>query len=136
VSFDYSKSAASALRMLTRYGMTVTRRAYSNGTYDPATGTAAPTTVDVSRTGLLLPIDPGRTQIRGTMIQSGDVEMYLDVSGSVEITDHYLIEARASASWLNFLYGDVSSAEFTVVSYAEYAPAGVPVLYVLHLRQA
>ncbi len=136
MTFDYARMAGTATRLLTQFGQTVTRRIYTNGTYDPDTGTTTPTTADVSRIAAVFPVKSGITTIRGALVQVGDLEMLLDPDGAVEITDRYILEARNSASWFNYFFGDVAAQEFTVVSYERLAPAGTPVLYTLHLRQA
>ena len=115
---DYSANAATALRMLTNYGQSVTRRTYSAGTYDPATGTTTPTTADTTRKGALFDIASGTTTVRGTLVQVSDKQLYLDAQGAAEVTDHYIAD------------GD----EYTVVSVGEINPAGTPVLFDLHLR--
>ena len=47
-AFDYAKSAATALKLLTKFGRDVVRRNYSTGTYDPATGANAVTYADTT----------------------------------------------------------------------------------------
>jgi hypothetical protein len=123
VSFDYTKSAASSLRMLTRFGQDITRTSYTAGTYDPATGSATPTTATTTRKGVLLPLSDnraGQQYIRGTLIATGDKQLLLDASGPVAITDHYT----------------VNGAEYTVVSIDDLNPAGTAVLNDLHVRLA
>lgn len=119
---DYSANAATALRMLTNYGQSVTRRTYSAGTYDPATGSTTPTTADTTRKGAAFDYSAmsvaGQQFVRGTLIESGDKKLYLDTQGAAEVTDHYIVNGK----------------EYTVVSVGEINPAGIPVLFDLHLR--
>jgi len=120
MSFDYADMAATSTDLLTEFGQSVTRRTYTTGTYDPSTGTVAPATADTTRIGALFGIASDTTQIRGTLVQVGDKELYLDPDGAAAITDHYVI----------------GGTEYTVLSYEELAPAGTAVLYILHLRRA
>jgi hypothetical protein len=116
-AYDYTVPAATATRMLERYGRTVTRRTYAAGTYDPATGAVSTTTADTSRTGALFDIQ-GVTHIRGTLVQVGDKQLLLDPDAAAAITDRYII----------------GSDEYTVVSVGEVNPAGTVCLYDLHVR--
>lgn len=115
---NYTKTAATTLRLLTKHGQTVTRRALTQGTYDPATGGMTNTTADTTRKGALLSIASGETTIRGTLVQGADKRLLLDASGSVALSD-------------NFVIGGVV---YSVVSIGETNPAGTPVLYDLHIR--
>lgn len=119
MSFDYTKTAATALRLLTRYGADVTRTATTPGVYDPATGTTTPTTADTARKGVKLPLPSGVTTVRGQIIQVEDAELLLDAEGDVAITDRYT----------------VGGTVYTVVSFEPLAPAGTSVLNTLHIRK-
>lgn len=119
MSFDYSESAAQALELLTEFGQSVTRRSYTAGTYDPATGTTTPTTVDTTRTGALFDFSQGQQYMRGTLIQSGDKQLLLDAGATVDLKDHFVI----------------GGTEYTIVSLGEINPAGTTVLYDIHLRR-
>lgn len=122
MSFDYSEVAADALETLTEFGRSITRRAYSAGAYDPATGTTANTTADTTRLGALFDYtDQGRSgqqYVRGTLVEKGDKQLLMDATGPATLSDHYI----------------VGSVEYTVVSVGEVNPAGTPVIYDLHLR--
>ena len=58
--------------------------------------------------------------MQGNLIQSGDVQLFLDAEGTVLLTDHYVI----------------GTAEYSVVSIESLSPAGTVVLNTLHLRLA
>ena len=115
---DYAKSAANALKTLTKVGQSVTLRSYTAGTYDPATGLVTPTTADTTRKGALFDFGAGQTLERGTLIQGGDKRLLLDSTATVSPQDHFI----------------VGSAEYVIVSIGEINPAGTVVLYDLHLR--
>jgi len=123
-TFDYTKTAATALRLLERFGAGVTLRRTMTGEYDPALGTALITTADYL--GTAARFDYEQRHIDGTAIQQGDQQVYLAVqqtSGQPMpeplVGDHVLI---GSSAW-------------TVVRAEAISPAGVPVLYVAQVRQ-
>ena len=116
----YAELADTSLEMLTEFGQDVTRTTNSEGTYDPSTGAVSQSTASTTRKGAVFPFAKGVIQIRGKLIQSGDIELFLDAEGSVSITDRYTI----------------GSTVYSVVSFEEYSPAGTAVLYVMHLRVA
>lgn len=120
MSYDYSKTAATSLKLLTRFGQTVTRRTYTAGTYDPATGAVTPVTADTSRIGVVLPINAGQTMLAGTLIQSGDIQVLLDAESAIAMTDHYIVDGT----------------EYTLAAFEPLSPAGTVVLNTLLLRAA
>lgn len=119
MSIDYVAIAASSLTALTDAGQDVTRRTYTTGAYDPATGTAAATTADTTRKGVLLDFGSGKTLERGTLIQIGDKRLLLDAEATVSQDDHFII----------------GGVDYSIVSVGEVNPAGTPVLYDIHLRK-
>jgi hypothetical protein len=124
VSFNYSGSASSALRMLTSFGQTVTRRTVTVGNYNTATGTAAVTTADTSRKGVLLEYEAssryGQNYAGESLILTGDKRLLLDATGPVLMSDRFVVQ----------------SIEYAVVSIYETNPAGTVVLYDIQLRRA
>lgn len=72
----YTKMAATALRLLTKFGKTVTLVRVTGDSYDPITGAAVDgTDAPVTTTGLIKPY-PDK-MIDGTRILSGDRELVL-----------------------------------------------------------
>lgn len=118
MTFDYASVAAVALETLTEYGQDVTRRSYSAGTYDPATGLTTPTIADTTRKGVLMDFGGGQTLERGTLIQGGDKRLLVDATGAALPSDHWV----------------VGGVEYVVVSVGEVNPAGTAVLFDLHVR--
>lgn len=118
MTFDYSEVAANALETLTEFGQDVTRRSYTAGTYDTATGLVTPTTADTTRKGAIFDFGAGQTLERGALIQVGDKRLLLDASATVSPQDHII----------------VGSKEYVIISMGEINPAGTSVLYDLHLR--
>ena len=115
---NYSKSAASALKLLTKFGQNVTRRAYTIGTYDPATGLVTNTYADTTLKGVLFDFASGQTLERGTLIQTGDKRLYVDASATISPQDHFIVD----------------TIEYTIVSIGELKPAGTSILFDIHLR--
>ncbi len=115
---NYAKTAATSLKLLTKFGQNVTRRTFTAGSYDPATGAVSNATADTTRKGVLLDFGSAQTNERGTLIQSGDKRLLMDAQGAALMTDHYIIGA----------------IEYTVVSIGEISPAGTVTLYDLHIR--
>jgi hypothetical protein len=120
MSFDYARSAATAYRLLGRFGQTVTRKDVVTGAHDPATGTATQTITSSSRIGAQMPLNDGQTTIAGTVIEARSAQLYLDAQGEVKATDRYVI----------------GTVEYTVKSFETVKPAGTPVLTILHLVAA
>lgn len=115
---SYSETAASAKKLLTKKGQQVTRRAYTEGTYDPATSTASVVTTDSTRVGVLFDFGSGQSHVRGSLIVANDKRLLLDADATVNQQDHFIVGGR----------------EYTIVSVGEINPAGISVLFDLHLR--
>jgi hypothetical protein len=115
----YNNLATLSGSLLTEFGQAVTRTTNTAGAYDPATGEASNTTATTTRRGALFSYGKDAQQyVRGNLVQVNDRKLLLDPSGAVALTDTYTIQ------------GEV----YTVVSIKPTDPAGVPVLYELHVR--
>lgn len=124
MSFDYTKSAASATKLLTKFGRTVVRTATTAGTYVPGGTVTGATTANTNRIAAFFDYgDQGRSgeqYVRGSLVQKGDKQMLLDPNGAAELTDLYT----------------VGSDVYTVVSIGEVNPAGTVVLFDIHVRRS
>lgn len=121
MTFDYAELATTATELLTEFGQNVTRRAYTIGAYDPATGSATPTTADTTRKGAVFDYNlqgAGASFVRGTQIQAGDKQLLLDAAGTVTQHDHFII----------------GGVEYVVQTFSIVNPAGTPVMHDIHLR--
>lgn len=118
MTFAYAPLAADATALLAEYGGAVTQRAYSAGTYDPATGLTTPTVTETARTGAVFDYGAGQTLVGGQLVQVGDKRLLLDASVAVSPQDRFVVGAL----------------EYVVLGVGEVNPAGVRVLYDLHLR--
>lgn len=116
MTFDYAATAATALRLLQRFGAAATLKRQSVGAYDPATGSNTVTSTSLTTTAAVF--DYPQKYIDGTLIQLGDKQAYLAATQEPQQGDR--------VAW--------QSVDYTVVSYKAVAPAGVPVLYEAQLR--
>lgn len=146
MSFNYAKVAASATKLLQKFGRAIVRREIAEGVYHPegaippwgemragidAWGSFVPGGIiigdietDSPRVAAVFDFtDQGRQgerYVRGSLVIVGDKQMLLDPNGPAAMTDRYF----------------VGSDEYSVVSVGEVNPAGTNVLFDLHLRKA
>jgi hypothetical protein len=119
VSFDYGASAATADRLIQKFGTSVSITRSVPGAYDPATGAPAAPTV-TSQTVRAVVLDFPQRYIDGTLIRVGDRRALVSAVGSTAP-----------------LAGDVftwKSQSLVVVTVKELGPAGLAVLYTLQVR--
>lgn len=116
MSFDYPATAATATRLLERFGAAAVIVRTTPGVYDPATGTATPTTADLPTTAAVFAYD--QKYIDSTLIQQGDQLAYCAPAVEPAQGDGF--------EWQGVTY--------TVVAVKPTSPAGVPVLYEAQLR--
>ena len=115
---DYVKSAATATRLITKFGQSATLRHYTIGTYSTATGLNTVTTSDVTAKAALFDFAQGQTLQAGNLIQAGDKQALMAVTQTPAMQDHVI----------------VGSKEYVILSIGEVNPAGTVCLYDLHLR--
>lgn len=116
MSFDYAATAATATRLLQRFGAAATLRRLGASAYDPATGTDAPTYTDLATTAAVFAYD--QKYIDGTLIRQGDQLAYLAPTQTPAQGDRL--------TW--------QGADFEVVAVKPVSPAGVPVLFEAQIR--
>lgn len=126
----YDKLASTALRLLTKYGRSVTLRqlAVGEGGYDSATGEVTmPDSVDTTRNALVL--DQPGTQISqrfgnnnqlNSLVQQGEKWLYMDANGVAPALQDKVI---------------IDEVEYTIQDVQETGPGGIPVLYMLMIRK-
>ena len=124
MTYNYSPIAATALRMLTKFGADVTLRRYGEPVYDPTTLTATPTSVDYAIKGAKFDYTgtaSGEVLQNGTLAQGADKQLLI-AANSVRptLTDHIIFADGGIWS-----IADIKATE----------PAGVAVLYECRLRQ-
>ena len=124
MAFDYSRSVATALRLITRYGQAMTLTKTTAGTYSTATGGSADSPTDYTCVGALLPISEAakfgldRTLVDG-MVGHELAQVYLAASG--------LTVTPAPSDKLT----DASSNVWKVLSVTTLNPAGTAVFHQL-----
>ena len=119
-TFDYTKTAATAKRLLSRFGAQG-KIAYKqrSGDYDPTTGDYPETEVMQDVTAVVFPID--KKLVDGVTVLATDEQAYLSTVGLVTPQPtHKLV-------WMADIY--------TIVSVKNTAPAGVAVLCELIVRR-
>jgi len=119
---SYEQTAARASATLARKGRDVILRQIAEGTYDTDTGAVtAPAPTDSTLNGALFDFAAGVTTVRGTLVQAGDKELYLEAKAGIVPNPRHLVVVGADT--------------YKVLSMVEINPAGTPVLYTLHLRK-
>lgn len=117
MTFNYAASAATARRLLDKFGQTVTLTRTVAGGYDPATGVTTPDVTDTATVkAALLPYSNGDKLAAGGVIRTGDRKAYIAPDTTF---------APDALTKLTEADGTVWQLE----SVEPLAPAGVPVLY-------
>ena len=118
MSFDYSKAAATALKLLTKFGMTITFVRTTGNSVDPITGVVtAGTDASVTTTGLLRKYPDN--MIDGTRILASDRELILSDEQEPLPSDKPTINGE---DWIIENIGTLS-------------PAGTVVIYTCQVRR-
>lgn len=118
MTFNYTKTAATALNLLTKFGADVTVTRVTTGTYDPTTGANAVTTSTSTVKGVVLDYSAGQSMVSGSMLQAGDKRLLLEAAAAPDLNDTFTANSKTYAP----------------VSIGEVNPAGTVVLYDLHVR--
>ena len=117
MTFDYAASADTAMRMLAKFGQTVTLSRTSDPVYDPITGEyTGGGTVSTTAFGVLLPVgdEAGNTLGDGGVIRADDRK--------------FIVDSGASLDALTTLT-DAGGGVWNIVNVVSLAPAGINVLY-------
>jgi hypothetical protein len=126
MGFDYSKTAATADRMLARFGQAVTLTHVVPGTYSPG-GTVTNTSSTQSGTAAI--IDWAARHIDGSLIKIGDRRLLLSPLNTAG--------AAMTPPVLGDTVTDAAGVVYTMVSPLKImAPAGTVALYDCNLRGA
>lgn len=116
----YAELAQVAQDLLAEYGQETTLTKVTAGVYNPATGTAAETRTP--RTVTAAAFDYETKYIDGTLILSGDKQVFMSVVGNEEPKPGDLL------AWMG--------RDWRVITFKNLAPAGISVLYELQVRGA
>lgn len=118
--FDYAKTAATAARLLLKFGRSVTITRTTPGTYDPATG-APGTGTTATHAGTAVLLNYAQRDIDGTHVRVGDQRAYIapDLAVTPQTGDTLTIG------------GEV----WSVIASRPLAPAGTVVLHEAQVRR-
>lgn len=118
----YANAAATALRLLGKFGQDVVLRKYGAGVY--ADGVMVPSTTDSTLKGAVfdyLRMNFGEVLQDGTLVQAADRNLLLAANGArPEVNDHVLL---------------ANGSEWNIVGIRTVEPSGFPVLYDCRIRQ-
>lgn len=120
MAFNYSATAATADRLLKRFGASAQVTRNTPGAYDPATGSAPITTTAQPVTAAVFDYD--HSYIDGTRIQQGDRRAFVSAVG---------VWAPKQGDVLAW-----DGSDLTVITSKPLKPAGLSVLYELQVRGA
>ena len=114
-----SNPAATAARLLTQFGETVTVNAPETGGYNPITGAPGDSEPGASYTAKAYPGRYQKSEINGTTIQSGDVRLILE-----------LIAQRPQVGWTV----TVDAETYRIMDVSPIRKTGGDVIYICQLR--
>jgi len=115
-AFNYLNTAATATRLLQRFGAVATLKRTTTGEYDPATGETPLTVESLATTAAVFAYE--QKYIDGTLILQGDQQVYLMPAVEPKQGDTFEWQGR----------------NYQVVSVKPVSPAGVPVLFEAQIR--
>lgn len=122
MSAFYDRMAATALRLITQYGLTITLRTVTPGVYDPETGeTSLETITEQAGQGILIDYTGLEFQAN-SLIKQGDKKLKLAAKG-----------LTSAPSLLSKVIADGKTWSI-VPPLKEVNPAGTPLLYELQVR--
>lgn len=123
MTFNYSRPAATALRLIAKYGRTIQHQRITEGAYNPETGTDTGTTVSTNVKGADFDFklqSAGQSNITDSLIQAGDRYVLIGAEvAAIDTSDKLVIDG---VTW-------------NIVSVKKLAPAGVVVLWTVHVRK-
>ena len=126
MSAFYDRMAATALRLIERFGLTATLSEVTPGEYDPVTGVETGGAT-LTQTGQLILLDytvqeAGIINAAGSLVQQGDKKIMLAAKG---LTWPPTLATTILADGLTW----------TIVNVKSTNPAGTPLVYELHGRR-
>jgi len=113
----YSNMAATARRLLTKYGQTVTLTYQSAPTLNPVTGSLTSTPVEYTGKGAAF--DYRAAEIDGVLVQAGDIRLILEATTTAPAVGHTCA---------------VGGVTYRVMAITTSAPGGTTTHYTLQLR--
>lgn len=121
VAFNYGRVMAVSLKMIGRFGQSISITRFVEGDYNPSTSTAPVT--ETTQTGLRGLFDNYKTKdIDGTLVQRGDVKMLVAALGVSEPKKNDFVTDKNGTVW-------------TIEFVDTINPNGNPILYTFQLRR-
>lgn len=124
MTFDYAKTAATADRLLKRFGAASSLKRRAEGAYDPNTGSSTVTETEQPCTAAVFDFDlrlTGQMFAGQSVILAGDKLAYVSAVG---------VSTPAPGDFL--VFGGVTHS---VIAVKRLAPSGIDVLHELQVRQ-
>lgn len=115
-AFDYAVTAATATRLLQRFGAAATLKRQTAGAYNPATGAAAVTVTSLATTAAVFAYP--QKYIDNTLILQGDQQAYLAPGVAPQQGDRLAWQGK----------------DYEIVVVKPVSPAGTAVLYEAQIR--
>ena len=116
---NYGNLKVTARRLLKKFGQSMTLSRDVAGTYDPTTGSITNTVQTFVDFGVVLPYADGVSSVADSLIQSGDRQVFIQISTEPKPTDKITI----------------AGVVHNVVTVKPLEPAGLNVLYELQVRK-
>jgi hypothetical protein len=113
---DYTATAATATRLLTKFGRDLTVRNYTNESYNPATGKNVKTYSDSTVKGAVFSFGTGDSSTE--LIQVGDKKAIITSEVTPQLEDHLIVGTKV----------------YIIKSVKELNPAGTSIMFELHIR--
>ena len=119
MSFDYADLRETARELLEEFGQSMTFSRKSASVYDNETNTFPSTPVTFTDKGVIFPFGKGVSNVNGSIIQTGDQEVFWQGSTEPKPTDNLT----------------VNGVDYNVIAVMPIEPAGVNVLYQIQVRR-
>ena len=116
---NYSNLKVTARVLLKKFGQSMTLTRDVAGNYDPTTGSVSNTVQTFVDFGVVLPFSNGVSSIADSLIQTGDRQVFIQMSTEPKPTDKITI----------------AGAVHNIVNVKPLEPSGVNVLYELQIRK-
>lgn len=118
--FNYSRIAATALRLIANFGQAITITSRAQGAYTASTSSYAVTETTQTTRGV---IDQYKSrEIDGTLIQVGDSKLIIAAQG-------------LTAPTINDTVTLADSSKLTIKNIDPISPAGTPIIYICQVRR-
>lgn len=118
MSFNYTNSAASALKLITKFGASATLVKRAEGSYDTATGSSAITETSYTVQAVLLNYGANETNTAGSLVAASDRKVIMQATTvTPDVSDTFTF----------------NSVTYRVVEVKTLSPAGTNVLHELRV---